>query len=393
MKILQVVPYFPPAYAFGGPGIVAYEISKELAKRGHEVTVYTTDAKDLTSRLNIDSPRFLDGVQVYYFRNFSIKLVKWSKLFILPEMLSKTIGKIKEFDIVHLHEYRTFQDIVTHHLTKKYNVPYVFQVHGSLPIMMAKKRLKLAYDILFGCKLLRDASKVIALTPMESQDYRNMGVTKEKIAIIPDGIDPQPFLNLPECSIFRRIFNIPSEYKIVLFMGRIHKIKGLHYLIHAFAQVVKDFNKAMLVICGPDDGYLSDAKKLVEYHKISDNVRFVGLVSGVTKLCAYVDASVVVCPSLYGAFDLVPIEAAFCGKPLIASNLSTYGLAKLIEEGHFGLLVNPLNVNELKNAIILLLRNQDLATRLGSNSRAYAFNNLTTERMVDKLEKLYADVC
>ena len=392
MRILQVVPYFPPARAFGGPSIVAYEVSKELAKRGHEVTVYTTDAKDLTFRLNIKNPRFLDGVQVYYFKNFSIRLVKWSKLFITPELFSKR-EKIKTFDVIHLHEYRTFQDIVTHYLARKYDVPYVFQVHGSLPRMMAKKRLKLVYDVFFGYKLLRDASKVVALTPMESQDYRNMGVAEENITIIPDGLDPKPFLNLPESSRFRRLFNIPNEYKIVLFMGRIHRIKGLQYLIRAFAELVKDFNKAMLVICGPDDGYLSDAKKLVEYNKISNNVRFIGLVSGVTKLCAYVDASVVVCPSLYGAFDLVPIEAAFCGKPLIASSLRTYGLAKCIEKGNFGLLVNPLNLNELKNALFLLLKDQNLATKLGSRGRTYAFNNLTVERMVDKLENLYTDIC
>jgi len=51
MEILQVVPYFPPAYTFGGPVKVVYEISRELAKRGHDVTVYTTDVKDFNSRL------------------------------------------------------------------------------------------------------------------------------------------------------------------------------------------------------------------------------------------------------------------------------------------------------------------------------------------------------
>jgi len=55
MRILQVVSYFPPAYAFGGPVKTAYQISKELIKRGHEVVVYTTDAKDFDSRLEMDS--------------------------------------------------------------------------------------------------------------------------------------------------------------------------------------------------------------------------------------------------------------------------------------------------------------------------------------------------
>jgi len=61
MRILQVVPYFLPAYAFGGPVKVAYQISKELTKRGHEVVVYTTDAKDPDSRLNVESVRNIDA--------------------------------------------------------------------------------------------------------------------------------------------------------------------------------------------------------------------------------------------------------------------------------------------------------------------------------------------
>jgi glycosyltransferase involved in cell wall biosynthesis len=391
MRILQVVPYFPPAYAFGGPGTVVYEVSKELAKRGHEVVVYTTDIKDLTSRLDIESPHFQDDLEIHYFKNFSIKLVRNMKLFFTPELFSKP--STGSFDIMHIHEYRTLQDICAHYISKKHSIPYVFQAHGSLPIMMDKKKLKRIYDLLFGYTLLKDASKVIALTPMEFQDYRNMNVPEEKIAVIPDGLNPKLFKELPSSFIFRRTFNIPDKSMIILFMGRVHKIKGLHYLIHAYAKLVKEIDNVILVVCGSNDGYMAEAKRLIASYQIIEKTRFVGLVQGMTKLSAYSAASVVVCPSLYGAFDLVPIETAFSGKPLIASNSKTYGLAKLIAEGNFGLLVNPSNSDELKNALFTLLKNQDMAAKLGSNGRVFATNNLTIERMVDKLEKLYREVC
>jgi glycosyltransferase involved in cell wall biosynthesis len=390
VKILQVVPYFPPAYAFGGPGTIVYEVSKELARRGHEVTVYTTDAKDLNYRLGITSPHFQDGVKICYFRNISMKLVKKMKLFFTPELFSKATRK-NTFDVMHLHEYRTLQDITAYRMAKKSHIPYVFQVHGSLPIMLNKKKLKRIYDLLFGYKLLNDSARVIALTTREFQDYRNMNVPEGKIEVIPDGLNPSPFLNLNP-SLFRNTFNIPDECKILLFMGRIHKIKGLDYLIYAFSKLSIDSDNVVLVVCGSDDGFLSEAKRMVESYGISGRVRFLGLVRGVTKLSAYAAASIVICPSMYGAFDLVPIEAAFCGKPLIASNSVNYGLSQLIREGNFGFLVNPRNSDELKNAISVLLKNQRLASELGSNGRAYAFNNLTIEKMVDKLEKLYFEI-
>jgi len=67
MKILQVVPYFHPAYAFGGPVNVVYQISKKLAKKGHEVVIYTSDAKDFGSRLNIEFSDEIGGMRDYVF--------------------------------------------------------------------------------------------------------------------------------------------------------------------------------------------------------------------------------------------------------------------------------------------------------------------------------------
>jgi len=146
MKILQVCPYFPPAYAFGGPVKVSYQISKELVKRGHEVVVYTTDAKDFDPRLERDSSNTIDGIKVHRFRNLSLMLVKKLKLFITPRFALFARKEVKEFNIIHLHEYRTFQNIVIRHYACKCRVPYVLQARGSLPRIMAWRRLKRIYD-------------------------------------------------------------------------------------------------------------------------------------------------------------------------------------------------------------------------------------------------------
>ena len=252
MKILQVIPYFPPAYAFGGPPRVAFQISKELFKRGQEVVVYTSDARGPDSRLTVEPVKIVDGIKVYYMRNLSMMPIKKSKLFITPEINLRLKEEIKEFEIIHLHEYRTFQNIFVHHYAKKYGVPYVLQAHGSLPRVMAKQRLKWVYDAFFGYRLLEDASKVIALNRTEAQQYRDVGVPEEKIEIIPNGIDLSEYAELSPKGKFKKKFGINNTEKIVLYLGRIHRDKGIDFLIKSFSHLIKNGSKNIrLVIAGP----------------------------------------------------------------------------------------------------------------------------------------------
>ena len=73
MRILSVTPCFFPAHAFGGPVKVAFDLGKELVERGHEVVVFTSDAKDPESRLDVENDR-IKGMDVYYFKNLSMSI-------------------------------------------------------------------------------------------------------------------------------------------------------------------------------------------------------------------------------------------------------------------------------------------------------------------------------
>jgi len=132
LKILFVIPYFYPAEFFGGPVKVAFDLCRELVKRDHEVVVYTSDAKNLNSRIDTMHNQ-IDGIHVHYFRNMSMFLVRQSKLFVTPSLSKTMASELKSFDVVHVHEYTTFQNIVVHKFAEKYGIPYVLQAHGSLP--------------------------------------------------------------------------------------------------------------------------------------------------------------------------------------------------------------------------------------------------------------------
>ena len=139
MKILQVVPYFHPAYAFGGPVTVTYQICRELVNRGHEVVVFTSDAKSPTSRLEIESCTIIDGIKVYYMENIKNSALMKYKLFITPELIMKAKEEIRKFDVIHLREYRTYQNIIIYYYAKKHRIPYVLTTGGSLIRSGAKK--------------------------------------------------------------------------------------------------------------------------------------------------------------------------------------------------------------------------------------------------------------
>jgi glycosyltransferase involved in cell wall biosynthesis len=386
MKILQVIPYFPPAYAFGGPVKAAYQISKELVKRGHEVVVYTTDAKNLDSRLNVEPVKFVDGIKVHYVRNLSLMLIKGSKLFITTE-IGLRAKEIREFDIVHLHEYRTYQNIIIHRYAKKYGVPYVLQAHGSLPRIMAKQWLKRIYDALFGYTLLRDASKVIALSGVEAEQYKGMNVPEEKIATIPNGIDLSEYTNLPPKGCFREKFGIKGKEKIVLYLGRIHKIKGLDILVKAFAKVIEDLGDVRLVVVGPDDGYLNELKALINALRIEDNALILGPLYGEDKLEAYVDADVYVLPSRYETFPMSLLEAVACGTPVILTK--NCGVAEYFRD-KVGLVVNP-NSSRVREALIEMLLDQKRQDIFRENCKT-VIEQFNISKTVSELEEVYEEI-
>jgi len=385
MKILQVCPIFLSETA-SGSSKVAYMISKELVRRGHSVTVFASDAMVGYSRTQSGFEES-DGIRIYRFRNVGFTFARRNKLFITPEMIHVLKKKITHFDITHLHEYRTFQNIVTVHYAKKHGVPYVLQAHGSLPRIHVKKRLKWIYDAFFGYRLLMDASKVISLSQTEALQYSSMGVPKEKIEVIPNGIDL--YVNLPPKGSFKKKFNIPEDKKIILYLGRIHKIKGIDFLIKAYAYLLRNnnCNDAILVIAGPDDGYLSEAKELTRSLGISSSVLFPGFLKEKEKMSSYNDSTTVVYPSRYEPFGLVSLESAISSKPIMVAKGTP--MSRVVEKGKFGFSVKYGDTEALAKLLELMIKDDALASEMGTRGRLYVADNCSLEKTVDKLERLY----
>ena len=390
MKILIVTPYFYPAQYFGGPIQAVFKLGKELVKRNHEIVVYTSDAKDLSQRLHLKNAA-IEGMHVHYFRNLSMFSAKASRLFITMESNKKLKTDLQHFDIAYANEYTTYQNIVLHKFARQYLIPYVVQARGSIP-KIGRTARKTIYDVFFGRRILIDASANVALTTAELSQYMYMGVPTEKIALIPNGLDLAEFASLPQKGCFREKFKIPEDKKMVLYLGRIHEIKGLDVLVKAFRFVkdAGDFGNAVLVFAGSDDGYLNKLKSLVYQANLSSNVIFTGPLYGNDKLAAYVDSDVVVLPSYYETFPNVVLEAYGCSKPVIASNVES--ISDIVSHGNTGLLFDSGNAEKLAEKILYLLANPQIAMEMGRRGRNLVESKFSINKVVDSFELLFEEI-
>lgn len=389
MKILQVTNFFKPSWESGGPARVAYEISKKLIERGHEVTVYTTDG--FKSRLNVKTNKSIeiDGMKTYYFRNLSSYLSR-EMVLPIPYYLPMVVRReIMDFDVIHIHEYRTVLAIVIRYYAKKYGIPYVLQAHGSLPIIIKRQRLKKIFDILFGYRILRDASKVIAVSEAEVKQYKQMSINDDKIVVVPDGIDVEAFRDLPTHEKFREKYDIKEDH-MILFLGRIHKRKGIDFLIKSFSELTREMSDVVLVIIGPDDRYKVEVEKSIKTLNLGNRVKLIGYVDEKDKLSAYVDADVLVYPAIFEIFGLVPFEAIMCGTPVIVTD--DCGCGEFVEKGDGGYLVKYGDVNDLKENMKYVIENPEEGKETVKRGKKYINENLTYDKVVRKIEMVYKGV-
>lgn len=378
MKILQVIQFFTPGR--GGSVAVPYYLSKYLADRNHEITILTTDFefdKEYANSLEQKS------INVIAFHSIvDVKLFSYS-----PSMKKWLNNNVKNFDVIHLHNFRSYQNKIVHYYAKKYGVPYILQAHGDIPVTIEKHSLKKLFDLVWGKKILFDATKVVALNETEKEDYKKMDVDEDKIEIIPNGIDLSEYNNLPENGRFRKKFGIKDEEKIFLYLGRIHQIKGIDLLINTFADLTKKLDDLRLVIVGQDDGYLATVMKQIDDLNIGNRVLVTGPLYGNNKLEAYVDADVYVLPSRYETFPLTVLEACACGVPVIVTNKC--GIADSVEK--FGYVVEY-DKSQLTDAILDLLGRDEIQLGLGEKGKKLMKDEFNWDKIVKKFENVYINL-
>jgi len=378
MKIAIVSPVFPPYHS--GIGTVAYTEARELARRGHDVSVFVPRRPGEKK----------DHAQKEKFRLFRLRpFFRYGNAAFLPQLF----WKLKNFDVVHLH-YPFFGGA---------EVVYKLKVKSEKLKVGPKLVITYHHDVvgsgwlgkLFAWhtknlmpKILAKADKII----VSSLDYaKNSNVKNileknpEKFFEVPFGVDAEKFSPAPPRQDLVDKFGLFSG-RTILFVGgldRAHYFKGLEVLIRAKAEVV---NAKILVV---GDGDLRPYyEKMVADLNLKNQIIFAGSLPAEDLPAYYNLADVVVLPSLdqSEAFGMVLIEAAACGKPIVASNLP--GVRSVVEYGVNGFTFSPGNAKELAEKINYFLDNPAAAKDFGEHGRERVLEKYDLKKVGEKLEEV-----
>ena len=385
MNILQVTLGFYPASGWGGPTKIVYENSRELIKRGHNVSVYCTnliDKRNYIKKGTFESQ--IDGIRVVYFH--TLRIPNWpgtlGPIYLpdLPRILNEEGGL---FDIIQINGYRNILDLQITDWARKHNKPFIIQPHGVFPIIINSHLIKSAYDIFFGNTELKGVSAVIALQASEKQQALQYGISEDLIHIIPNGLNINSQINVAKRGEFRKKYDIPQKSCLLLFLGRINKKKGTDLLIEALSQIT-DLD-CYLAIVGPDDGQLDEVNSLIKKYSLEKRVRLTGLLSGNDIAAAYFDSDIFVLPCRTDTFPTTIMEACYYKIPMIITDGCES--ADLVKDRVAD--VVPPNPKYIAESIRKLSTNKSLYKKYKNNCPKLMQEKFSIDFTVDCLEELY----
>lgn len=378
MNILHVTPYYAPAYAFGGVVRSVEGMARALARRGHRVTILTTDALNQTEHLGAPPREMLDSVQVIRARNFSPFLRGRFNLSTPFALRHLARDLMPDAAVIHVHEFRTVENLLVTPAAGSLGKPLILSPHGTLTPTTGRSALKSAWDALLSPAVARRFGHVIGLTQAEADEARALWArfgASAQFTVIPNGVNPDEYTNLPPGESFRAKFGL-GDSAMCLFMARLHPRKGAHLLAEAFLRA--NIPDARLVIAGPDEGGL----RLIPHDA---RITLTGYLSGQDRLAAFAAADLFALPAVGEGLPMGVLEAMAAGLPVLISpgcNLPE------VEQYSAGLIVEP-RLEPMANALAGLLADADRRRVMGAAARRLVSERFTWESIAVRLEQVY----
>lgn len=398
MKILFSVLGYKPAWRIGGPIISVSSLAESLARHGHDVTVFTTDS-NLDQTLDVPTDRIVDveGVKVRYFRRRPLiptrvprvgYLSKSVGFLYAPELRSALDELVPSVDLVHTHLPFVYPTYAAAHAAFHHGKPLFYHQRGVFdPERLKFRSLKKAlYLRLVEVPILRRAEMLIALTETERSSYMRLGV-KTPIRVIPNGIDADPYSRPPDPSDLASL-GIRPAHRLVLFMGRLHPIKGADRLLAAFVRIAQRYPDAVLVLAGPDEFGIEQAFRAgAEAAGLGERVVFPGMVSGPLKYSLLARADLFCLPSDAEGFSMAVLEALASGTAVLLTpgchfpEVERSGAGKIVAN----------NVPALATALDELLAAPAALAGMGARGQQLVAERFTWTRITDAVVEAYAD--
>lgn len=376
MRLLLCIPYFAPAYAFGGSVTVAETVVEGFVAAGHEVTVVTTDVLDERSRTTAATPG-VDGAEVVRFRNISHRAAAAANVY-LPRGYQRWLEhNARRFDVVLLQDVYSAVSVGGARAAVAAGVPYALQPLGTISPAANRGRplAKRAFLKLWGSRTVAEASALIHSTNAERSDFLGVGAQPDRLVRL-----PLP-LELPETGHAAR-----SLAPRVAYVGRLHPIKRIDRLIEAIAIARRAMPHLELDVVGPGERHGRELADLARRLGVTDAVRFHGFVSADEKLRVLSQAQLGALLSESEGLPMAALETMACGTPMVLS------AGCHIPEAHerAGIVV-PGTSGEAAEAILTMLGDDALRERLSNGALAFA-NQFRREVVMPQMIAVFEDL-
>lgn len=370
----------------GGQNVHVAELSAALARRGHDVIVYTRrDDADLPNRVETDHgysvvhvpagpPRDLAKDQLLqYMYGFGHCLDEhWLR---------------KSPDVAHAHFWMS--GLATQRAARAHRIPTVQTFHA----LGSVKRLHQGVDdtspdcrIGLEAVVARGAGWVAATSTDEVFELARMGRSRLRTSVVPCGVDTNAFS--PDGTAAAR-----GTRSRIVSVGRMVPRKGFETLIRALPRIPA---AELVIVGGPpstavaDDPHAQQLQRLATQLGVADRVQLLGAVTRAEMPAVLRSADVVACTPWYEPFGMVPLEAMACGVPVVATAVG--GIRDSVVDGVTGRLVPPKDPRAVAAAITALLADRRRRTALGEAGRERARARYTWDRIAADTERVYEKV-
>ncbi|MEK5255606.1 glycosyltransferase family 4 protein [Paenibacillus sp. FSL F4-0125] len=350
-----------PPLIIGGIAPHVYELSRHLKDKWTEIHVVTNSAPQ-SPIFETEKGVFVHRVNSYENLTDFEDWVLQFNLAIVDYVKTQLLGNVR-FDFIHAHDWLVgYAAILLRH---QLNLPLVTTIHATeygrnqglfTPQQQGIHSIE--------NELVSLSDKVIVCSSYMKHEVCNVhAIDEQKMEVIPNGIDLSS-LQLKEPHTFQRELYAQAEEKIVLFIGRLVKEKGVQVLLESAREVLSVIPDCKFIIAGRGP-MLSELEGMAS--EINSQVLFTGFIKNQEKNFLLEIADLCVFPSLYEPFGIVAIEAMGSGTPIVVSDVG--GLAEIVEDGRTGLTSVPGDSYILAENILRILQDSSLASRIAEAGR------------------------
>lgn len=384
MKILIVIPAIGTVY--GGPSKSVLALAEQLCRLSCHVDIVTTHANG-ASPLNVPLQTWITG-QSYRIQYFPYSDIGDYKLSIC--LTRWLFQHIPDYDVVHTNAIFSYPVLPAYLACQLHRIPYVVTPHGMLEpwALSYKAQKKFLYYKLLEKPALQEATAIQVLATPEAKNIRSLGITTP-LALVPNGIDRQPFLPLADPELFYQKFPDVRQKTLILFLGRIDPKKGLDLLASAFAKIHAQFPNTHLIVAGPDNiGFLPSVQAYFTQAGCLNAVTFTGMLTGDTKYAALAAASIYVAPSYSEGFSMSVLEGMAAGLACVITAECNFPEAANAQAAY----VVRANADDITKALVNCLSNPLEAKAMGNRARQFVFAHYTWEQIAQKMVKVYTAI-